>query len=226
MVVGTVVVVDVDVTGAVDVVVAAGAAGADERAAPLGLAALLLQPAITTAATSRARPRRDISPRVRPADGHDGAVPDDDAPRYLKPGWFTTHVFNGLVAVLTRVGISVWGSRQLRVRGRKSGEWRTTPVNLLSFEGRRYLVAPRGETQWVRNLRAAGNGELRVGRRVERFRATELSDSDKPPVLRAYLKRWKVEVGVFFGGVSATSPDEDLARIAPDHPVFAIADAG
>jgi len=84
-------------------------------------------------------------------------------------------------------------------------------------------VAPRGQTQWVRNLRAAGSGELRVGRRVQSFTATELTDGQKVPVLRAYLKRWKVEVGVFFDGVGATSSDEELARIAPDHPAFEIA---
>jgi deazaflavin-dependent oxidoreductase (nitroreductase family) len=118
--------------------------------------------------------------------------------------------------------VSVWGSRELRVRGRKSGEWRTTPVNLLSIESQRYLVAPRGATQWVRNLRVAGEGELRVGRRIEPFRATEVADADKVPILRAYLKRWKAEVGVFFSGVSATSPEDDVRRIAPDHPVFRI----
>jgi deazaflavin-dependent oxidoreductase (nitroreductase family) len=143
-------------------------------------------------------------------------------PRYVRPGWFTTHVFNPLVAILTRAGVSVWGSRELRVRGRKSGEWRTTPVNLLSIESQRYLVAPRGATQWVRNLRVAGEGELRVGRRIEPFRATEVADADKVPILRAYLKRWKAEVGVFFSGVSATSPEDDVRRIAPDHPVFRI----
>ncbi|HEV3226347.1 MAG TPA: nitroreductase/quinone reductase family protein [Acidimicrobiales bacterium] len=142
----------------------------------------------------------------------------------MEPGWFTRNVFNRVIALLTRLGISVWGSRELRVRGRKSGEWRRVPVNLLTYEGHRYLVAPRGETQWVRNLRAIGTGELRVGRRVEAFRATELSDEDKPLVLRAYLRRWKAEVGIFFGGVSAKSADEDLRRIAPDHPVFLIAD--
>src|SRR5262249_29387695 len=83
-------------------------------------------------------------------------------PRYVRPGWFTRHVGNPAVALLTRAGISVWGSRELRVRGRTSGEWRTTPVNLLAYEGVRYLVAPRGVTQWVRNLRVAGEGELRV----------------------------------------------------------------
>jgi deazaflavin-dependent oxidoreductase (nitroreductase family) len=146
----------------------------------------------------------------------------ESAPRYVQPGWFTRHVFNPVIALLTRAGLSVWGSRELRVRGRTSGEWRSVPVNLLTFGGKRYLVAPRGTTQWVRNLRVANEGELRVGRRTERFRATELSDDAKPPILRAYLKRWKAEVGVFFGGVSAKSSDDELRRIAPDHPVFLI----
>jgi deazaflavin-dependent oxidoreductase (nitroreductase family) len=142
---------------------------------------------------------------------------------YARPGWFTRHVFNRIVALLTRAGVSVWGSRELRVRGRTSGEWRTTPVNLLTLQGSQYLVAPRGETQWVRNLRVAGTGELRVGRRTQEFRATEIADADKVPILRAYLKRWKAEVGVFFDGVSASSSDSELLRIAPDHPVFRIA---
>ena len=147
--------------------------------------------------------------------------PDDStAPRYVEPGWFTQHVFNPVVALLTRAGVSVWGSRVLRVRGRTSGEWRSNPVNLLTLDGTRYLVAARGHTQWVRNLRVAGTGELRVGKRTETFHATEVADDQKVAILRAYLKRWKAEVGVFFDGVSATSSDEDLIRIAPDHPVF------
>ncbi|MBV8162376.1 MAG: nitroreductase family deazaflavin-dependent oxidoreductase [Acidimicrobiia bacterium] len=124
---------------------------------------------------------------------------------------------------MTRLGISIWGSRVLRVRGRTSGAWRTTPVNVLTLDGRRYLVAPRGETQWVKNIRHAGGGELQLGRRREAIGVVELPDADKPAVLRAYLKRWKAEVGVFFGGVNATSPEEDVRRIAPDHPVFMIA---
>ena len=144
----------------------------------------------------------------------------ESEPRYVEPGWFTRNVFNRAVAALTRAGVSVWGSRELRVRGRTSGEWRTTPVNLLTVDDGRYLVAPRGETQWVRNLRVAGDGELRVGRRTEAFRATELPDDEKVEILRAYLKRWKAEVGVFFGGVSAKSSDDELRRIAPNHPVF------
>ena len=84
-------------------------------------------------------------------------------------------------------------------------------------------MAPRGETQWVRNLRAAGNGELRVGRRIQVFQATELADEEKLDVLRAYLTRWKAEVGVFFSGIGANASDADLRRIAPNHPVFRLA---
>jgi deazaflavin-dependent oxidoreductase (nitroreductase family) len=142
--------------------------------------------------------------------------------RYVEPGWFTRWFFNRAVAGMTGLGISVWGSRVLAVRGRKSGEWRTTPVNLLSLEGKRYLVSPRGETQWVRNLRVARDGELRLGRRTERFTAAEIPDDAKPAILRAYLARWKMEVGVFFGGVGPDSPDSELRRIAPDHPIFEI----
>ncbi|HZC15111.1 MAG TPA: hypothetical protein VE270_13930, partial [Thermoleophilaceae bacterium] len=92
--------------------------------------------------------------------------------------------------------------------------------NLLSVEGTRYLVAPRGHTQWVRNLRALGEGRLLLGRRTEAFLAEEVPDDDKPPILRPYLKRWKWEVGAFFGGVGPDSSDAELRRIGPDHPVF------
>ncbi|MER5834753.1 nitroreductase family deazaflavin-dependent oxidoreductase [Streptomyces sp. NPDC002130] len=139
-----------------------------------------------------------------------------------KPGWFTVNVFNRFVAWLTRRGISVWGSRVLAVRGRKSGQWRTTPVNLLTLDGRQYLVAPRGHVQWTHNMRAAGGGELHLGKHVDTFTAAEVGDDDKTPILRAYLKRWKAEVGVFFNGVGPDSPDDQLRRIAPDHPVFEI----
>ena len=145
---------------------------------------------------------------------------------YRKPDWFTRNVFNRGVELLTRAGVSVWGSRILRVRGRKSGELHSHPVNLLTFEGVRYLVAPRGLTQWVRNIRVSGGGELVLGNKVEHFNAVEIPDEAKMPILRAYLRRWKAEVGIFFQGVSADSPEEDVRRIAPDHPVFRIESAG
>jgi deazaflavin-dependent oxidoreductase (nitroreductase family) len=145
------------------------------------------------------------------------------ATRYVKPGR-STEFFNATVARLTKMGVSVYGSRVLYVRGRTSGQWRTTPVNPLTLsDGSRYLVAPRGTTQWVRNLRATGyTGELHVGRRVEPFQATEVSDDDKPAILREYLRHWKWEVGVFFDGVDAKAPDEKLREIAPNYPVFRV----
>jgi deazaflavin-dependent oxidoreductase (nitroreductase family) len=139
---------------------------------------------------------------------------------YQRAGWFTTNVFNRVVAALTRAGVSVYGSRVLEVPGRKSGEWRHTPVNLLRYEHGDYLVSPRGHTQWVKNLRVSGHGRLRVGKRTQSFTAVEVGEDEKPALLRAYLKKWKFEVGVFFAGVGPDSCDEDLRRIANDHPVF------
>ena len=141
---------------------------------------------------------------------------------YRAPNWFDRNVFNRLVVGLTRIGLSFWGSRILEVRGRISGQPRRVPVNVLSLEGRRYLVAPRGHTQWVRNLRAASEGDLLLGLRRDHFHAIEINDADKQPILRAYLRRWKWEVGQFFAGVDPDSSDADLDRIASDHPVFQI----
>ena len=104
--------------------------------------------------------------------------------RFQKPGWFTKNIFNRIVAGLTRLGVSLSGSRVLEVRGDKSGEWRQTPVNPLEDEGGRYLVSPRGNAQWVRNMRVSG---------------------------------------AFFDGVGPDSSDQELRRIAPDHPAFRIA---
>jgi deazaflavin-dependent oxidoreductase (nitroreductase family) len=143
-----------------------------------------------------------------------------------RPGWFTRHVFNPLVALLTRLGLSLLGSRVLEVRGRSSGVLRRTPVNLLELDGERYLLAPRGETQWVRNLRASGEGRLLLGRRGEAFAAAEVADEQKVPILRAYLKRWKAEVGVFFDGVGPDSPEEEMRQAASKHPVFRLSPRG
>jgi deazaflavin-dependent oxidoreductase (nitroreductase family) len=150
--------------------------------------------------------------------------PTSSAKPFQEPGWFTRNVFNKAIAGLMALGVSVMGSRVLEVKGRKSGEWRSTPVNLLTVDGDRYLVAPRGNTQWVRNMRAAGGGRLRLGRKTENFKATEVPLEPRVPILRAYLKKWKWEVGAFFGGVGPDSTDAKLLEIAPDHPVFKIDD--
>lgn len=140
--------------------------------------------------------------------------------RYVEAGRLG-NLFNGAVRWITGKGVSLYGAQLVAVRGRKSGEWRTNPVNPLDLHGDCYLVAPRGHTQWVRNLRAAGgHGELRLGKRATPFAALELRDEEKPPVLRAYLERWKFEVGIFFDGLDHTSSDEELRRVAAGYPVF------
>ena len=131
-------------------------------------------------------------------------------------------IVNGVVAGLVRLGLGFRDRRVLAVRGRRTGAVRTVPVNLLVMDGQRYLVAPRGETQWVRNLRAAGERELRLGRRVEPFTAVELADDEKVSVLREYLRRWAWEVGRFFDGLDASSDDGAMRAAAPGRPVFRI----
>lgn len=144
-------------------------------------------------------------------------------PHYRRPGPLTRRLANPAVRAATRLGVSVWGSRTLEVRGRSSGQPRRTPVNLLELDGRQYLVSARGETQWVRNLRADGGRlTLRLGRRSEEHRAEELADGEKAPVLRAYLRRWRMEVGAFFEGVGPDSSDEQLEAVGPRHPVFVL----
>lgn len=143
----------------------------------------------------------------------------DPTTRYVAPNR-GDRAFNSIVAWLVHRGVGVAGARVLAVRGRATGAWRTTVVNLLGVDGERYLVAPRGRTQWVRNLQVAGGGELRIGRRTEPFRAEELTDEDKGPVLAAYLDRWGWEVGRFFEDLGKDSDDRARAAAAPGVPVF------
>ncbi|WP_344211328.1 nitroreductase family deazaflavin-dependent oxidoreductase [Kribbella sancticallisti] len=146
-----------------------------------------------------------------------------DDKRLVTVGGRSGALLNKTVGRLAKLGISLMGSRLLSVRGRKSGEWRSTPVNLLTIDGQRYLLAPRGHTQWVRNIRVTPEAQLRVGRRIETFRAEEIADADKPEVIRAYLKKWAWEVGAFFGDdVKADSSTETLLRVAPGFPVFKV----
>lgn len=145
-----------------------------------------------------------------------------DASRYVAPDWFTRKALNPMVARLTTWGVSVWGSRLLEVPGRSTGVVRTTPVNVLEVASERFLVAPRGVTQWVRNVRVAGRAGLRLGRHVEQIELVEVDDADKPAVLRTYLRRWWWEVGKFFDGIDRDSSDGELLDAAAGFPVFRI----
>jgi deazaflavin-dependent oxidoreductase (nitroreductase family) len=145
------------------------------------------------------------------------------AAHYRRPDWFTRRVMNRMLNVAMRLGISVWGSRTLEHVGRTSGVVYRTPVNPLMFNARQYLVSPRGETQWVRNVKAAdGQLTLILGRRRLERTAVEIPVAERTPILRAYLARWKFEVGMFFDGVGPDSTDAEFAAIAAKHPVFVL----
>ena len=153
----------------------------------------------------------------------DEAGQTGETAHYKTPDWFTRNVFNRLVSGLTRAGVSVLGSRVLEHRGRTTGDLHRTPVNLLTYDGAQYLVSPRGETQWVRNVRhAGGHCVLILGRRRRITTLTEIPEAERTPILRAYLQRWKFEVGMFFDGVGPDSSDEEWAAVAGRHPVFAL----
>lgn len=140
--------------------------------------------------------------------------------RYLEPHFLVRRAFNPFVAFMVRAGINLYGTRLLEVRGRKTGKTHSTVVNLLVLDGVRYLVSPRGETQWVRNLRVATEGTLRVGVRSESFTAVEVPDAEKLPIFREYLRRWWFEVNHLFDGLKRDSPDEVLSSAASGFPVF------
>lgn len=129
---------------------------------------------------------------------------------------------NALIRRLAEAGISIAGTRALAVRGRKSGELRGVVINLLTVDGVRYLVAPRGETEWVRNARVAGEVLIGPRWRRTRTRVTELSDDAKPAVLRPYLQRWYWQVKGYMAGVTPESSDDELRIAAPSIPVFSL----
>jgi deazaflavin-dependent oxidoreductase (nitroreductase family) len=130
-----------------------------------------------------------------------------------------TRFGNVMSAAVIKLGIGPAGLHLLTVRGRESGLARTTPVNLITYEDRRWLVAPYGEVAWVRNVRAAGEVELRRAGTAERCLAREANAEEAAPVLRAYLQQLKLVVGPYFD-VAPSSPDAAFAAEAPRHPVF------
>jgi deazaflavin-dependent oxidoreductase (nitroreductase family) len=141
--------------------------------------------------------------------------------KYKRPGWFTRNVFNRMVHGFARLGIGLAGAETLAVRGRKSGEWRTNPVNPFEIDGHTYLLAPRGTTEWVRNMRVAGGGELRKGSKSRQFTAREVDDSEKLPLLRVYVDRWAWEAKDFLG-VGKDATDDQLREISHENPAFEI----
>jgi deazaflavin-dependent oxidoreductase (nitroreductase family) len=144
--------------------------------------------------------------------------------RYEEPNR-VARAANTAIRWLAEIGISIAGTRALRVRGRKSGKQRGVVVNLLTVDGVDYLVSPRGDTQWARNVRAAGVVDIGPRWRNKRARVSEVDDSAKPEVLRRYLARWYWQVKGYVAGLTPDSGDEQLRAAAPSIPVFVLTEA-
>ncbi|OBG92765.1 hypothetical protein A5697_06380 [Mycobacterium sp. E3251] len=144
--------------------------------------------------------------------------------RYEEPGG-AVRAANAVIRWLAEMGVSIAGTHALRVRGRKSGKTRAVVINLLTVDGVHYLVSPRGNTQWARNVRAAGVVETGPRWRRRRARVTEVADAAKPELLRRYLERWYWQVKDYVAGLTPVSTDEEFRAVAPTIPVFALAEA-
>jgi deazaflavin-dependent oxidoreductase (nitroreductase family) len=143
---------------------------------------------------------------------------DSSLPSFRQPTAIE-RVFNKAFGFLIGMGLGFSYNYVLEVRGRKSGKIYSTPIDLLEIEGKRFLVAPRGHTQWVRNAEAAGEVTLKKGRQRNKFGLRALSDEEKPVILKAYLDRFKSEVQVYFP-VAAGSPVEAFRELLGSYPAF------
>jgi deazaflavin-dependent oxidoreductase (nitroreductase family) len=133
---------------------------------------------------------------------------------------FADRIGDALITTLVRAGVRIGTMSLLTVRGRKSGQPHTVPVLLIEQDGERWLVAPYGVVQWVRNIRVAGTATLTRGRRSEVISVTELDARESAPVLKEYLSRVRV-VRPYFD-VAKDAPLEAFEGEAPRHPVFKI----
>jgi hypothetical protein len=150
----------------------------------------------------------------------EGTPVNDD--RYDRPHRAARAV-NAVFRWFAEVGIGIAGTRALRVRGRTTGEERGVVINLLTVDGHDFVVSPRGNTQWARNARAAGQVEMGPRWRSRRFAVVEVADDAKPELLRAYLMRWFWQVKGHVGGLTPASTDAEIRAAAPSIPVFALA---
>jgi deazaflavin-dependent oxidoreductase (nitroreductase family) len=131
----------------------------------------------------------------------------------------TERFFNRAFGFLVGMGLGFSYNYLLQVRGRKSGKIYSTPIDLLELDGKKFLVAPRGRTQWVRNAEAAGEVTLKKGSTRQKFGLRPLSDTEKPEILKAYLDRFKREVQRYFP-VPAGSPPQAFVEVLGSYPAF------
>jgi deazaflavin-dependent oxidoreductase (nitroreductase family) len=139
-------------------------------------------------------------------------------PAFVRPS-VTERLFNRLFGLLVGWGIGLAHNYLVQVQGRKTGRIYSTPVDVLDYKSKRFLVAPRGETQWVRNARVSGQVGLKKGRSRQTFGLRSLADEEKPEILREYLNRYKTTVQRYFP-IPAGAPLAAFSGIAPSYPVF------
>ena len=149
---------------------------------------------------------------------------NEPARAFLRPTLIERWINRGIGALVS-LGIGLPHMRVLEVRGRKSGKLYSLPVDLLSHEGRLYLVAPRGRAEWVRNAEASGSVVLRRGSRSQTYRLQAIADAQKPPILAAYLDRFRREVQRFFP-LPAGSPADAFVPLAERYPAFELTQSG
>ena len=138
--------------------------------------------------------------------------------RYDEPD-LVARATNAVFRWLAEAGVSIAGTRALRVLGRTTGKLRGVVVNLMTVDGRDYVVSPRGNTQWVRNARAAGEVEMGPRWRGRTVRISEVADDAKLDLLKRYLDRWYWEVKGHVGGLTPQSTDEQIRAVAPSIPI-------
>jgi deazaflavin-dependent oxidoreductase (nitroreductase family) len=139
-------------------------------------------------------------------------------PEFRQPGTIE-RLFNRIFGFLVGIGLGLKHNYLLQVRGRKSGKLYSTPIDLLELGGKRFLVAPRGRTQWVRNAEAAGEVVLKKGSFRQSFHLRPVPDAEKPQYLKAYLDRFKTTVQTYFP-VPAGSDQQAFGPLASNYPVF------
>jgi deazaflavin-dependent oxidoreductase (nitroreductase family) len=144
--------------------------------------------------------------------------PKKQSARFNRPTIFDRFI-NKVFGVLVGAGLGLRHNYLLQLRGRKSGRMYSTPINILDRDGKRYLVAARGYTEWVRNAVASGTVSLHKGRWSQEFDVRLVSDDEKPEILKSYLDRYRLTVQRYFL-LPASSPAEAFLPFTPDYPVF------
>jgi deazaflavin-dependent oxidoreductase (nitroreductase family) len=142
---------------------------------------------------------------------------------YHKPSG-AVKLMNSIIGRLASIGLVPMSTVLLQVKGRRSGQIRSTPVSWIEHEGQRYLVAPRGNTEWVRNVKAAGGEAVLKSRKTEGVRLEEVPIEQRAPIIKSYLKKTAMVTKREFG-LDPDAPMEEFEKIAPIHPAFRITPA-